>query len=187
MKIATRSKGSAKLSALTNRRLTGLFLPVVIVLGVATIGATVFHASHAATPTVVQILNYADAAQTSGVSNIASNVQSLGDQTVSQVNPGAELDYMVSGKAPVNNQCYYFQIMPLKGGGTTAKISFAGVGATKTVNIAFNPLNGGYLQKVCVPTGTGTTQAYSVKNLSPATGPLVLVYQDEVTQPAQVQ
>lgn len=168
------------MSGLSTKGLTRMFLPVVIVLGVATIGATVFTASHAATPNSFQLLNYMDAAQTPGVTNISANVQSIGTQTVSQVAPGAELDYLVGGKAPVTNECYYFQILPLKGGSTTAKIAFAGLGATKTMNIALNTANSSYLQRVCVPTGTGTTQAYNVKNLSPATGPLVLVYQDEV-------
>jgi hypothetical protein len=159
-----------------------IILPVLTMLAVSVIGVHVFTASHAATPTYFQMLNAADAASTPGVSQIQSSIQSLGTQTVSQVLPGAELDYLIGGKVPVDNICYYFQIMPLKGGGTVAKIAFGGIGAMKTLNIPYDATRSGYLQKVCVPTDNGATPAYSVKNLSPETGPEVLVYQAEVAQ-----
>ena len=163
-----------------------VILPVIAVLVVVGIGAKVLTASHAATPNYYQVLNSANAAQTTGVSQIAAQVQSLGSQTVSELAPGAQLDYLVYGKVPITSECYFIQVLPLKGGSTTANITFGGIGATKSVNVTYNANYSNYLQRFCVPTNaTGATPAYNVYNQSPSTGPDVLVFEDVVEQPGQ--
>lgn len=186
-----------KFHRLNQTGLAHYILPALVVVAIGLIGVRVLTASHADSPTVkitntsststtssfYQILNYASAAQTTGVTQVSAQIQSLGAQTVDQLSPGAQLDLLAYGKTSISSECYYFQVLPLKGGGATATIAFGGIGASKTVNFTYNATYASFLQSFCVPTGKGATPSYNVENLSPSTGPDVLVYQDVVQQP----
>ncbi len=169
-KIASNSVSSKKL------------LPVLFVAAFALFGSAylLLH-SHAATQSSVQFLNYASAGQTTGVTNVQAQVNSIGTQTVSQLAPGAKLNYLVGGKVPIKSECFVFNVLPLKGGSTTAKIEFVSGSHSVNQSITYNP-NNPYWQQVCVNNESKALKGYSVFNRSPSTGPLVLVYQDIVLQ-----
>lgn len=150
---------------------TGSLLPFLIVF--AGIGAYVLTSSHAATVSYVNFLNSGSAAQTAGVSTVTDNLLQIGAQSVSQVAPGGQLDYLTGGKVAYGSICYYARAVNPKGVGTTAKVEFVGQGSSKTVSL---PVANDY-QSVCVNSGHGALKAYNVYNLSPADGPNVLIYQ----------
>ncbi len=158
-----------------------LILGLLVALAFSLVGAYLLRGSDAATPTYHQLLNYSARSQTAGVTDIQAQVNSLGAQTVSTVEPGAQLDYQVGGKTLIKNQCYYYSITPNKGGGETAKIQFVGQGSAVTINVTYSPENAGFWRKTCVGKGTQTQKAYNVANLSAPGGPNVLVYQDDLS------
>lgn len=154
---------------------------LVFAMTFAAIGTYLVFSSYAATVTNYAFLNFSDAAQTAGVTNISSVANQIGSQTMSQVAPGGQLTYLVGGKVPLKSICYFLQIMPLKGGDTTAKVSLTAQSTAKTVNINYDPNNSNNFQQVCIRAGSGSPQSYNVANLSPSTGPNVLVYQAVVS------
>lgn len=158
-----------------------IMLTIVAVFIFAVIGIYFLNGSNAATPPYFQILNYQNAEQNSAVSTPQMQIDSIGAQTVSKVDPGVQLSYLVGGKVAVKNQCYYFQLQTVPGGGTTAKIEFTGQGSSSTVNITYDPTSATKLRRVCVPSGTKALKSYNVYNKSDANGPSVLMYQDVVT------
>lgn len=161
--------------------ITKRYPALILVVSLIAFCAVYFSAtSRAASPTYYQVLNYTSAAQTKGVTPVAMQVNSLGAQTANQVLPGGKLTYIVGGKVPIKSQCYYFTIMPLKGGGLTAKIVFAGQGSAKAINVTYAPEKDGYLRSYCVKSGGGQIRPYNVWNASPSTGPAVFVYEDIV-------
>src|SRR5947209_6744628 len=100
-----------KLIRLNQAGISHYIVPVIAVLVISVMGVRVLTTSHAdsvttaatttttlTTPTYYQLLNYTSAAQTNGVTQISSQLQSLGSQTFDQLTPGAELDYLVYGK-----------------------------------------------------------------------------------------
>ena len=154
----------------------------VFVLLFALIGAYMLVRSRAATVSYSQFLNYQSAAQTAGVTNIPVQINSLGQQTVSQVAPGAKLTYLLGGKITIANECYYVQVLPLKGGGTTATVEFTGQGNSITRKLTYDANQAGNYQKICVSSGSQTLKDYNIFNKSPAEGPALLVYEDIISQ-----
>jgi len=163
------------------RTLPQFVIPVVLVLLFALVGGYALVSSHAATIGYTQVLNYQARSQTVGVTDIQAQVNSIGSQTVSDISPGAQLDYQVGGKVAISQECYFVEVLPLKGGGTTATVQFTGQGSAITRQLVYDPNQAGNFQKVCVSSGNGTIQAYNVYNKSPSTGPDVLVFEDVLT------
>mgnify|MGYP003328816676 FL=1 len=158
-----------------------IMLTIMTIFIFAVIGIYFLSGSKAATPPYFQILNYQNAEQNGAVTNPQVQIDSIGAQTVSKVDPGVQLSYLVGGKVAVKNQCYYFQLQTVPGGGTTATIEFTGQGSSSTVNVTYDPSSAAKLRRVCVPSGTQALKSYNVFNKSAANGPSVLMYQDVVT------
>jgi hypothetical protein len=150
----------------------GLVLFVVVF---AALGAYFLLQTNAA-PSVAysNFLNYTDAASTPNVTNATDFIGQVGTQTVSQVAPSGQLDYLIGGKVAFGSICYYVRAVNPKGVGTVAQVDFAGQYNSKTISV---PVSNNY-QPVCISSGHSTTmKGYSVYNMSALDGPAILVYQ----------
>lgn len=158
-------------------------LPLVIVAVVAGIGLYTLLGSKAASMAYYQVLNYKNAAQGGGVSTKDVAISNIGAQTVSVVPPGAHLDLMIYGKAPIQTTCFFVMVEPQTGStSNSAVVEFASVSNAKTVTMAYEPTQAGKLRQVCVSPGSQATKAYNVHNKSKPNGALVYVYQTLVRQ-----
>ncbi len=167
-------------SKVKNNNLKRFILPGAIVLIVVIAGSYFLSSSHAETANYSQFLNYQSAEKTAGVVNIQAQIDSIGEQTVSDVSPNAQLSYAVGGKVAIKRECYYIQVLPLKGGGLTAAVELTGQGNSTKLNITYDPSKASSYQRICVNSGNHPIKAYNVINLSPSSGPDVLIYQDEL-------
>lgn len=151
------------------------------VIAFAVVGVTLLVGSHAATLGYTQILNYQARSQTTGVTDVPMQINSLGEQMVSLVAPGEQLDYQVGGKTDISQECYLVEVSPHTDGGATATVEFTGPGRSVTRKLTYDPNQAGNFQKVCVPSGSKAPFAYNVNNKSPSTGPDILVYEDLIS------
>jgi hypothetical protein len=121
--------------------------------------------------------NYTSQSSNNLVFQSQDSLPGIGTQYVSDVAPGGELSYVMSGKVSIKSICYDARaynspksLVQVPSVYTT----FVGQGNTVAVDL---PTDGNYYQ-VCVPSGTKTTPTYNVANLSDSA--YVLVYQATV-------
>lgn len=176
--MATKPKPQQPLIKYSDTRLLKMMIIVTFLVGFTILGKILF-ISNAATVNYTAINNYTFAMAAPGVSSVQAQVNFIGSQTVNQLAPGAKLTYSQGVKSP-KNVCYYVQVLPLKGGGTTATVDFTSPTRVMTVNLTYDPNNTGNFQVVCVGTGLKSNPGYNIYNRSPASGPALLVYQEVI-------
>jgi hypothetical protein len=164
---------------LDQKGLVHYVLPALSILAVAVIGTYVISSGHAATKPLATFADYQSAEQVAGVTAVSAEVPNLQNPVmVSQVAPGAQLNYGINSRDTFQNACYYVNIPALKGTPSTAKVEFTAVGKTQTLNLSTTPSSPFEFQRVCVDSGQNpTTENFNVANLSPIGGANVLVYQ----------
>jgi hypothetical protein len=164
-----------------NSRTYKLIGLVVVVAVFAVLGVKLLNNSSAATPTpapAVGVYNYTDAAGVDGI-NIAiiqDGVAGIGVQSVTQIQPGKQLTYVLGGKLASTSSCYYLRAYfngkaaPVS---PTASVTLVGDGNVRTVSLPVE-YSGNY-HEVCVPSGKQAQPPYNVANNS--TEASILVYQ----------
>jgi hypothetical protein len=180
-----------KTKKMNQEGITHYLLPVLFVLIIAVIGVRLLTASHAATPaditaasspnvtkSKVEFIPADTANRSTGITLSSATVSQVGVQMVAQVAPNAQLTFPKGIVGTGDTACYFVQAQPLKGGGSTATIEFNSTSYSVNKNIAYDLNNPGTFSEVCVQPGQQANKGFSLANLSPSTGPDVLVYEE---------
>lgn len=152
---------------------------VAVLFGI--VGTFLLLRSHAATLQYLGFNNYTTGSgptSSTGAPTVFTSQDSLpgiGTQYVSDIAPGGKLYYnYFPGKAYFSQICYYVRVYNSPKSAvqvSSAYVTFAGLGNQTSWSL---PADNNY-HSVCVPSGTGTQQLYSVWNHSSYA--YVLVYQ----------
>lgn len=148
-------------------------------------------------PYLAQIDNYSNAVNSSKIpgTTTATTTDVVGvddnfSQVVSVVQPGQTLVYKGSDTAGIawngtlKEVCYTLRVPYTNANNTpqvTATLELENYDSSKTVNLGSEGVYSSYCFKDNITVGPTTALGWSIKNVSPSTGPPVYVYQKEIS------